>query len=155
MREISAIKKVPFDLAWISQQRTSLPFGFFLNTYSVTLRRWKISSGFHNHPQKRRCGSTKNFYAKCFVYKPADGWISAKDLHSSDNISIRTCRLTWPKEDTKKVLIRNRNPNHQIQKWRICKFHHKIATNIINFPFSYMTWSLYGDEKVIVRSLNG
>ena len=68
MREISAIKKVPFDLPWISQQRTSLPFGFLLNTHSVTLRRWNISSGFHTHPQKRRCGSTTNFYAKNFLF---------------------------------------------------------------------------------------
>lgn len=67
MREISAIKKVPFDLPWISQQRT-LTFGFFLNTYSVTLRRWKISSGFHTHPQKWRCGSTTNFYAKNVLF---------------------------------------------------------------------------------------
>lgn len=64
----SAIKKVPFDLPWISQQRTSLPFGFLLNTHSVTLRRWEISSGFHTHPQKRRCGSTTNFYAKNVLF---------------------------------------------------------------------------------------
>lgn len=76
MREISAIKKVPFDLPWISQQRTTfLPFGFLLNTHSVTLRRWEISSGFHTHPQKRRCGLTTNFYAKIFCLQTC-GWLN-------------------------------------------------------------------------------
>ena len=68
MREISAIKKSSLWPALNLSANKFSPFFFFLNTYSVTLRRWEISSGFNTLPQKRRCGSTTNFYAKNFLF---------------------------------------------------------------------------------------